>query len=1157
MPTSREFEEIVKDCDKIRIVNFLKTLFPGETRKGKIIAKFGGSEQKTRMDGLNILGSVILETSDGRSKPVICCAKQMGGILSERSSRRKQFDESVAVLKDVFAKPYVGSGPVEGAFTQGLFFFFDELGNFRLSLVSAEISAGKMELNNYRRQSFYVEAGARNNTFRTRICKKISAYEDLKNAFDVEKLSDDFFREYKVFYEDIVQYVTGARYIEVKKNKYERTEMSAPHAAIFDQFVEAYGNADAEKAVRNYVKKLMGRLVFIQFLQKKGWLGIPVGTGGWKGGDKDFLQHLFDNVSPEEQNDFVDKVLEEVLFYSFNRKENERKLKNSSLKKWKFPFLNCGLFDKDKDDNFNFPLPASVFHNKKFGNTERKAPDIKNWKKLRKPYFNDEVCGLFDFFDRFNFTIDENDPTDADVSVDPEMLGKIFENLLEDNKDKGAFYTPKEIVGYMCNESLIAYLENECPQLRHAEKSGESAIRSLVADLNAASFSEEEKKTLDQKLAEVKICDPAIGSGAFPMGLLNLLYKIRLKLGVVQKKSKNPEATLKREIIQQNIYGVDIEKGAVDIAQLRFWLSLVVDETEPDALPNLEYKIMQGNSLLESYEGIDLSALAGESKNRSRSKASEQMSLVFDEKEAMEQIQKDLNSFYKTDDYNVKEHLKKDINQNVKNYIKHIAPEKSKAIDALPLPNDKFFLWHTYFRDVFDRKGKSGFDIVIGNPPYISSERQVENVVLNKQREDLKKCKLYKSLYQKWDLYIPFIELGNQLNRSGGITSMIVPYPLTNQLYAKILRKMLIEEADLIELVDLNGSKVFDNATVTNCIPFVRKSTSRGCTWISNIDEKFEINRIFEQPHNKLVQDEKTFVWNLTQEERNSNRHENLHVMGDFCYVSYGLRLNSDEKTAKGEFKKADLLSDKPDDVHCRKIIEGKDLGKYLIKKIQYVEWGTNRCPAKLVRPTFSEFYDYPKLFCNYLGDLTCTADYDNMFIHTHLITGCVLWKCLHGVENKSISSSIKKYSTMTRTEMETLSETVDLRYLLGIMNSNYASILLSNIRSGDYHIYPEHIRNIPIPSATPTQQQPIINLVDSILAAKKKNPSADTSKQEAEIDKLVYELYGLTPEEIAIVEGDCHASNEARNDVNKAGALRQAQGSATTDDDFLQGENL
>ena len=220
MTIYREFEDIIKDCDKIRIVNFLKTLFKGDSRGN---GKFGGTEQQAT-DGITILGSVTLFTQDRRPKPILCCAKQMDGVLTERSSRRKQFDIAVKVLKENFIHPYMGNGPVQGSFTQGLFFFFDEPGNFRLSLVTCDIVSGKMELNNYRRQSFFIEAGKRNNTFRTRLCEKspFSSFDDFKAAFDVEKLSDDFFREYKVFYEDIVQYITGKRIV---KKIYQRAHV--------------------------------------------------------------------------------------------------------------------------------------------------------------------------------------------------------------------------------------------------------------------------------------------------------------------------------------------------------------------------------------------------------------------------------------------------------------------------------------------------------------------------------------------------------------------------------------------------------------------------------------------------------------------------------------------------------------------------------------------------------------------------------------------------------------------------------------------------------------------------------------------------------------------------------------------------------------------
>ncbi|HRM91752.1 MAG TPA: hypothetical protein PLK68_14985, partial [Thomasclavelia ramosa] len=205
---------------------------------------------------------------------------------------------------------------------------------------------------------------------------------------------------------------------------------------------------------------------------------------------------------------------------------------------------------------------------------------------------------LLEFFASYNFTIDENDPDDAEIGVDPEMLGRIFENLLEDNKDKGAFYTPKEIVQYMCRQSLIAYLQTDI-----SDEDTKESINSFVKTYDVKSLGGENSKLaimLDQKLKEVKICDPAIGSGAFPMGLLKELFLCR---GAIEKF--DDAASIKRHIMQQNIYGVDIEKGAVDIARLRFWLSLVVDEYSPQSLPNLDYKIMQGNSLLEQYNGVD------------------------------------------------------------------------------------------------------------------------------------------------------------------------------------------------------------------------------------------------------------------------------------------------------------------------------------------------------------------------------------------------------------------------------------------------------------------------------------------------------------------------------------------------------------------------
>ncbi len=226
-----------------------------------------------------------------------------------------------------------------------------------------------------------------------------------------------------------------------------------------------------------------------------------------------------------------------------------------------------------------------------------------------------------------------------------------------------------------------------------------------------------------------------------------------------------------------------------------------------------------------------------------------------------------------------------------------------------------------------------------------------------------------------------------------------------------------------------------------------------------------------------------------------------MHVLGDYCYMSYGLRPNSDEKSARGEFKKEDLISNVIDNVPRREYIEAKDVEKYKVKRVRYLEYGTERSPAKLTRPTFPELYEHPKLMFNVLGELQGTMDVKGNLVHNHSLIACVLWNDLKGVENNSISGSIKKYSTMARPDMEELSKTIDLRFLLGVLLSKNASELLRDQRSGDYHIYPEHLRNIPIPEANKEEQQEIINLVEQALSHK-------TDDLLEKIDLKVKELY-------------------------------------------------
>lgn len=781
--------------------------------------------------------------------------------------------------------------------------------------------------------------------------------KDIEDAFNVEALSKEFFGKYKTQYETFVNYMvdpTNGMRQHFIDTDFDHTGMTADK--IRDR---------EEKPIRDYVKKLLGRIVFLHFLQKKGWLGVPAGKE-WGEGDRNFMLNIFKNANENQKGNFLEEILEGLFAEALDRDRSAQDdlydTKVEGFHNCRIPYLNGGLFERDILEKKSCHFPASFFDS------------------------------LLTMLSQYNFTIDENDPNDAEVGVDPEMLGRIFENLLEDNKDKGAFYTPKEIVQYMCRESLISYLQTD---QREEDK---ECIRLFVSTHDATLLGDL-KEEIEQKLYNVKICDPAIGSGAFPMGLLRELFLCR---SAIEPNIMENAANIKRHIIQNNIYGVDIERGAVDIARLRFWLALIVDEKSPEALPNLDFKIMQGNSLLEQYKGVDLSTMT------EKKVGTEQYITIFDSMLDVyrKNLRDKLAEYYVCPNHDKKMLLRKDIADIVKQEL----IEQSIDIDFEDVDlsaNSQFFLWHTWFHDVFSRPSKEGFDIVIGNPPYISAPTQIVSPELNEQRKRIVASKKYKSLNEKWDLYVPFMELGLQLLCPKGIFAMIVPYPLTNQKYGKKLRKMLAEEYRLLEIADLNGTKIFENATVSNCIPFIQNSQPNGELRITQIFEDKIIREVLSKSPGALKQDDKNYVWNLTEEERTGNRFANMNVLGDFCYISKGMVVNANENTEKGAFRKEDLISDSLDAIHCRKYIEAKDIDKYQVKRVRYLEWNTERCPDKLSRPTFRELYDRPKLIMNCLGTINVTIDTEEHFLHNHSIYCAVLWKDLKDVINKSISSSV------------------------------------------------------------------------------------------------------------------------------------------------------
>lgn len=598
--------------------------------------------------------------------------------------------------------------------------------------------------------------------------KKGISFENLRTAFSVEALSDEFFDKYREQYADFIQYVTGKRFVKVG-SKWEEKVLGEPNAALTQAFDHN------EKKIRDYVKKMMGRITFLHFLQRKGWMC----------GDLNYMQNLFENSAYKD--DYLDSVLEPLFFGILNTKPAEREAlftdyswDKSLLNEWKdIPYLNGGLFERDEEDEPESRFPADYFKR------------------------------LFQFFSEYNFTIDENDPNDAEVGVDPEMLGKIFENLLEDNKDKGAFYTPKEIVRYMCQESLIAYLETNTSIAK-------DKIRNFVLtpEDGVDDIPENKKPKLLTALEEVKICDPAIGSGAFPMGLLNELLHCR----EVLSGEHYDRAEIKKNIIQNNIYGVDIEKGAVDIARLRFWLSIVVDEETPSPLPNLDYKIMQGNSLIESFMGVDLSKLTYEKEYK---KDKGEISLFDDEKNRLQKtVSHLLSSYYSCSDHDRKVKLQQEISGTINKQLEAQAYDPTilaRLKDINLAENNKFFLWHTWFSDVFNRDDdKNGFDIVIGNPPYV--------VV-----SDIDKDHLYYKYKTKncLELYAYFFEHSINILHQTGVLSFITGSLYTKGIKFEPLRIFLEKNSQLITYHN-EGDEVFKNVNMpTSTILLYKSNFSR------------------------------------------------------------------------------------------------------------------------------------------------------------------------------------------------------------------------------------------------------------------------------------------------------------------------------------------
>ena len=863
--------------------------------------------------------------------------------------------------------------------------------------------------------------------------------KDLTKAFSVEAVSDMFFKGYKQQYEDIIFYVTGKQMVKVA-NKWEERQEGRPCAYIMQQFSRF---PNPEKAVRDYVKKLMGRLVFLQFLQKKGWLGVPANEP-WGNGDAEFVQHLFEQC--KDKDHFVDNVLETL----FNDLNTERKEDNSQLSifnyQFKVPYLNGGLFEREAADEAEFPLPAKYMQS------------------------------LLDFFSSYNFTIDENDPDDAEVGVDPEMLGRIFENLLEDNKDKGAFYTPKEIVTYMCRESLIAYLQTDVD-----DEPTKEAIRQFVTTHDATTLGNI-ADDIDQRLKDVKICDPAIGSGAFPMGLLKELYLCRTALEGI---SQHQAAEIKKHIIQQNIYGVDIERGAVDIARLRFWLSLIVDEETPQALPNLDFKIMQGNSLLEQYKGVDLSTMTEKK---------------YDKKEGLswfdnlvdayrEELRNKLNKYFNCTSHNEKIQLRASIIDNVKLQLK----EQSINVDFGDLDlsgNNQFMLWHTWFYDVF---ANGGFDIVIGNPPWGAD--------LSKESKALLKTAYSEIDSSTPNSYAYFIGWGlrNYLSSLMYVlpdSILIKDFRKTRELISPNVREVLWYQNCGVP----REKRIFRDVEHDVCVICLDKANHLYAHFqTNNYEDGCYVPKDNVVAKDVVLKKEFDFVFNLKASATDWKIASKLLVFQPLSAIA-----QCHEGIHSGNIReKLFIMGYKS---NLKPLFYGGKAGDIIRPYVSYMNgWYVDYRPS-IINQEAGEYaslrderlFVLPKIYVTRTGN-PFKAFFDNDSY----------------ASNNFFSLQIKDYNQNTRD---------NLLFLLPFINSKVCQFFIRNFaapRLGDSFIETKiiHLLKFPIPQVSPSEKSKLITLVEEIIKDRQANQYSDTTDLEKKTADLIYQFYGLTDEEIKIVE--------------------------------------
>ena len=995
--------------------------------------------------------------------------------------------------------------------------------DWRFSLVKmeyrfSETPAGRLkvkeEFTPAKRWSFLVGKNEKSHTAQSRFIEFLinddykPTLKDLEKAFDIEVVTKEFFEKYR--------------------DLFIRTKLEIDKILLNDKKVKDEFENKGISSV-DFAKKLLGQIVFLYYLQKKGWFGVERGNA-WGTGPKDFFRKLFNKEFGDYQN-FYNDILE-PLFYEALRTDRSADDHYYSKFNCKIPFLNGGLFDPLNDYdwvNTDIIIPNELFS-------------------------NSNVNGILDIFDLYNFTVNEEEPLEKEVALDPELLGKIYEKLnairadnfdeyqsvlksgrkgdeTKFNKEYGVYYTPREIVHYMCQESLIYFLHSELNQkinledleefvrfadffleheqtaIKKNEKIKNGEIKSTKYEHKMPDSIIKNANEIDKLLSDLKVCDPAVGSGAFPIGMLHEIVKLKLLLS---KYLKNEKSTydLKRETIEKTLYGVDMDPGAVEICKLRFWLSLIVDEEEfyqIKPLPNLDYKIVCGDSLLR--------------------------------------VEKDL---FNQDAFNKLKQLKPEFFNETNTRKKQ---ELRRQIDSLIFEitkGHKEFDFEVYFSEVFQTK--KGFDIIIANPPYLQLQKAKNET---QKYADLYKNQNFEVFDRTGDIYCLFYEKGLKLLKNGGFLAFITSNKWMRAGYGKTLREFFLKYNPLI-LIDL-GPGVFESATVDTSIIILQNARNNNQLKAVTLqkEERSDISLALKQKGvtlTKLSAD----AWFIgsNAEQRLKEKIERIgKPLKDWDVKIYrGVLTGLNEAFIITTEKRNEILANCRDEAERRRteailkpILRGRDIKRYYYEWAEL--WVIGTFPA--LKLNIDDYSALKKYFLDNFDIRQLEQSgkkYPELGFDARKKTGNKWFETQDQIayypefekEKVAYSEIVRQPQFFYDTEKFYVEATSflmtgkNVKYICGLLNSKPIAFIFKNYYAGGglgeegYRYKKAFLENLPLPPITPTNE-PIVKqieaLVDKILSEKKQDHEADTSQWEKEIDALVYRLYDLTDEEIKIIE--------------------------------------